>query len=507
MATDKGMTGHRFTGAAVLVFCLSLVCRGEAAVPAGGGERQDPGTRTIRDQPGCPAVFEVDIGECYTVRRQVGGRTIERTIKLISVEEVWQPDYWVEPNPDHRTLASARVVVQVSGVRATLLHRPYQMPIEVNGLRLYVETTRRWARTDFAPIPGVKGAVRLSAAAAGEGWGRAPMVFCIGNYRWRASSYNNTWSALVPYNKLYYHRGEDPGAIPGHLPVLSMMDGRVVVSPLPNGDGASNGVAIESASGLTIRYAHMDIESIDPSLTVGAEVKAGGVLGRTGMTWAGRRSQVNGPHLHLGFHFKETLLASYPFFVEAYLASYPDPLLPVAGGYYFAVPGQELELDGSRSIARPGKRIDSYVWRLHDGRAVKGPAARMKYESPGLYSEELTIRTTDGCEDRGYAQVRVFDPKRGRNIAGGWVHYTPVRGVRPGTEVLFWNRLRNTVGPATIDFGDGSPCQTIGKELRHTFKAPGLYVVTFTSRGPANEPVAVRTRVVVEPPATLEKSW
>jgi len=92
----------------------------------------------------------------------------------------------------------------------------------------------------------------------------------------------------VPYNRLNYHRGEDFGVIPGRLPVLAMQGGTVVESPLPGGDGGSNSLDLETAYGMRIRYAHMDIEAIDPALVVGAEVQAGRVdrfrlLGRIGL--------------------------------------------------------------------------------------------------------------------------------------------------------------------------------------------------------------------------------
>ena len=47
--------------------------------------------------------------------------------------------------------------------------------------------------------------------------------------------YNNTWSGLVPFNLLYYHRGEDYGAIPDLLEVVSSIDGKIVSTPVPEG--------------------------------------------------------------------------------------------------------------------------------------------------------------------------------------------------------------------------------------------------------------------------------
>jgi len=175
-------------------------------------------------------------------------------------------------------------------------------------------------------------------------------------------------------------------------------------------------------------------------------------------------------------------------------------LLPVAGGYYFTLPGRELKLDGSRSQARPGRKVTSHRWNLHEGRTVDAAQAAVRYDRPGLYSEELTVTADDGSEDRDFAQIRVYnpDPSTGRNIAYGWVHYCPVRGIKPGTDVVFWNRLINTAGPVTVNFGDGSAPQPVRGEATHAYSRPGTYTVTFSGKGPGEEPVTVRLRVVVE---------
>lgn len=65
-------------------------------------------------------------------------------------------------------------------------------------------------------------------------------------------------------------------------------------------------------------------------------------------------------------------------------------------------------------MARPGDEIASYQWRLHDGTSVQKPVTELKYAAPGLYSEELIVRTKNGYETRDQAQVRVYDERRGR---------------------------------------------------------------------------------------------
>lgn len=456
------------------------------------------GGKTVTDIPGWPTVFELNRGESHLLKRCLGGETVEREIRLIEVNENHEPDFWTGAGGS-RTLLNAEVSVEVSGVPAKLLCRPYQQPVTVNGLRLYVEATRSWANdVQYAPLQ-VNSDVRLSAVAEGENWGPASFVFPIGAFRWRANTYNNTWLSLVPYNSLYYHRGDDFGAIPDVLPVIASLDGTLVQTPLPDGDGKSNWLLIQTESGIRLLYAHMNTENINCSMTLGRNIAAGDLLGKTGMTWSGGKTQKSDPHLHFGLIVNDTNISAYPFITEAYFRSYPsDKAITVAGGYRFTVPGMEIEIDGSRSQASPGHQIKELEWRLHDGSSVKESKLKMTFDRPGLYSEELIVRTEDGYEDRDFLQVRVYDKARGREIATGWVYHSPVRGIRPDMPVLFWNRLRK-VSQISVDFGDGAPSQAVEDAISHSYAQPGIYTVTFSATGPADEPVTVKMRVVVEP--------
>ena len=458
----------------------------------------------VRNVPGWPTVFELSVGQTARIERATAAGRVTREVKLISFEHAFEPDHHIVKNTARKTIREARVVVEIDGHREALLCRPYQSPATVRGLLLYVETTREWANApEIEKVEGVRGEVRFSAAAAGEPWG-PPMAFPVRDYRWRASTYNNTWRSLVPYNLHYYHAGEDLGAIPDRLDVVAPWTGRVVASPLPRGDGKSNGVIIATDAGVEVRFAHMNTESIDPAVVVGATVGAGQRLGKTGMTWAGRKSQVNDPHLHAGFKIPrpdgtQTAVSPFPFFTGAYFAAYPDALLPIAGGYVFTLRDTEVTLDGSRSLARPGRRIARHRWNLSDGRDVDGATATIRYARPGLYAEELIVRSDDGAEDRDFAQVRVWaGDKAPEPVAYGWLYYAPVRGIGPGTEVTFWNRLVRTIGDVTIDFGDATPARVIKSDVRHAYAKPGTYTVTLSARGAGDQPCTVKARVVVE---------
>lgn len=449
-----------------------------------------------------PLIFNLDVGQSCRVERLSGDLTIVRTVKLVSVEHRMQPDHWCTDNATHEIFEMAEISITVDGLPFTLLARPYQSPVEVNGLRLIVETTLPWAtKATFGQMDDVKHDVRFSAVAAGESWGPANLHFPIRNYRWHSSTYNNTWSQIVPYNSLYYHRGEDYGAIPDLLEVIAPWDGTIKQSPPPEGDGASNGLVIQHANGTEVRFGHMNTEHLTPAATTGRHVTRGTVLGRTGCTWSGRKSQINDPHLHVGFRRGETQFNPFPFFTDAYFRDYPDSLIPVAGGYSFTIPGRPVRLDATRSLVRPGKRLTHFCWQLQDGRRIENPVAETVYNHPGLYSEMLTVTADDGSVDIDFLQVRVYDPARGHNFARGWIHMSPGRGLHAGMKALFWNRLR-AVEDAVLDFGDGSPevpfGESAGLAAEHAYTQPGLYIVTATGHGPDNEPATVRLRVIVD---------
>lgn len=458
---------------------------------------QNDSSRIIMDIPGYPQVFELNIGEEHIVRLRYKDKVVTRNIKLISVKPYFEPYNLFKKGPAE-IYSKVEVEVEVSGRRILLLHRPYQMPVTFNGLRLYIESIKDWALSaDFQALDNVQRQVRLSVCADGESWGPA-MMFPIKDYRWKAGVYQNTWGALVPYNLRYYHRGEDYGAIPDRLDVVSPFDGTITGSPLPSGDGKSNAVCIQNENGVVFRVAHMDIETIRDYCKIGSLIKSGTILAKTGMTWDGRKSQVNDSHCHTELQYNGTQLASYPYLMEAYIRSYPDKIITVAGGYQYTVAGNELVLDATRSIVRKGERIKSYSWKLHTGEIRDSSKITVHYEHPGLYTEQLTVKTVSGAEDRDFLQVRVFDSTKNKNVAYGWAAYDPVRNIRPGMRVLFWNRLINIKGPVLVDFGDGTKETLINKEIYHVYRFKGRYVTTLSSNGMFNEPVSIKMEVIVK---------
>lgn len=120
----------------------------------------------LLNSPNYPVVFGLNTGESYTLVRKLDHNTIKQTIKLISVTPSFEPNFWFNKGLLTKTYASAKVVVEVGGKRITLLHRPYQTPVTIKGLRLYVEAIKEWSENaDYAKLKNVKKLVRLSACA------------------------------------------------------------------------------------------------------------------------------------------------------------------------------------------------------------------------------------------------------------------------------------------------------------------------------------------------------
>jgi len=126
---------------------------------------------------------------------------------------------------------------------------------------------------------------------------------------------------------LYYHRGEDLGAIPDKLEVSAWADGQIIKSPLPTGNIGSNSILIKSQNGLEFYYSHCNTESIDPGILVGKYVKKGQHISKTGMTWNGQESQHNDPHLYSELNFNWYQISLFPYLIEAYFRKYDENFL------------------------------------------------------------------------------------------------------------------------------------------------------------------------------------
>ncbi len=423
-----------------------------------------------------PTTVDLDPGETVTAVRN----GVPHTFRILN-DAQGQPAITHETmpfpttSPDYRVNYAARVRLLVDGQEVEVIARPLQYPIEAAGLRLYLDGTQEWLEVGIYAV-AIPKRIRLRFTAAGESWGPATLRFPVGDYRWYATTYNNTWLGIVPQGveTTYYHKGEDFGAVPERLPVFAPEAGTVTTSEWS--------VQFTAADGTITRMFHMNPPTI--VVTAGQTLAAGQLLGLTGQYGNGNSD----PHLHYDFRWDGDEPGTYPFAADAYLRDYPDAGIPVAGGYQFMFAGDTLTLDGRRSLARPGRTITGYRWILHDGTVVDGPTAALTPTAPGFYSEELRVFFDDGREERGFTAVRAF--ARGASWQmpiTGFIYQYPVRGITPGSSVSLGHYpFGEGSYERTIDFGDGSPVETVygyQPTVTHAYAAPGLYTVTMRTVG------------------------
>ena len=292
-------------------------------------------------------------------------------------------------------------------------------------------------------------------------------------------------------------RGQPTGCmIPDLEQTLSLTGGVVIKRPPPEGDEGSNVVWVQDASGLIVRYVHMNEYNIEPRLGVGDTVRAGQKLGLTGNTYAGHRSP--SPHLHVSLHDSANsnqYIHSFPAVVAAYQHSFPGELMPIAGTIRHVYAGEELELDGTKSLTPEGRSIAAYRWTFTDGEQASTAKARRRYTQPGTYSEELRITDDQGRWYRDFVEVFVLSRDQRLRPPRAWINYYPIRNIEVGTEVRFLIRsihLQNI----TIDYGDGTE-HPYAEWSTHRYTAPGNYLVTVRGESMGAGPGVFHVRVLV----------
>ena len=436
-------------------------------------------------------IYDLSPGESVRVKLKSGQR---RTLTLRSFHERTEPYFESAYSSFTSAVVAADLEVEIDGMKKTFPGGPFRRPITINGLSVLLSLTQGWTG-GIDPEPLSK-AVRLEVQDASLPWvGTQSLTFPIRNYLWQCSNYMHTFLGIaVNQQKLYYHRGEDYGMIPDREAVLAMGDGILATMPDPKGDGESNSVAYDTLEGSRIIYDHMNSPHIRADLGPGSQVRIGEVIGLTGNTWQGR--PVDDPHLHVEIQRGAQRRNSFPGLVAAYQQSHPGAVLPIGGGWRHVWKGDTIELDGSFSIASPGRRIVKYEWSFHDGQKASTSKVSKAYAHPGTYSEQLQVTDDRGTSDLGFTEVFVLDQEVKRPPPFGWINYYPIRAIRPGTVVQFLVRSSN-MRPESIDYGDGT--RVPWKETtEHSYDHRGLFVVTFRG-GDIGAGVGVfHVRVVVE---------
>ena len=494
-----------------LAICLAAAAAAPAAeevTPADAG----------RIQYSTQQFVYLDVGESHTFRLKDGS---ERQVRLKSVAE--------HKDSVIGLLRRADVAVEIDGKPLDLVCEPYRMPTEHNGLRIQADTTSGWVnmpkRVQFSlwdasdPILNVQ-----------------RFVFPLPRYRLfsHGTQGHNEPVHLGdrdgdPDGQRFYHDyGFDLAGFEGKEPVVSCIDGTVLLADPPSGT-----LAIEDDRGIVVHFGHLD--SILPAIRPGAKVSRGqnvGVVGRKGASG-------NFSHLHVGIflspdRFREDrpcrAINLYPWLVEAYRHAAGTKLFAVARPHLAVRTGQPVRFDGTRSLAF-GSSLTSYRWEFPGGgreemgtgsertrgnggktksgeapvpissQAVRGPRAERVFDSPGTYSAALWVEDSRGLRDVDFATVRVYSNDKPEGVMPTlFVTYAPSREVRVDQPLSFriWPQGRD-IDAIRIDFGDGRIVEHYQPytPLTHRFKTPGIHVVTLTGTA-GTLPVTQKAKVVVQ---------
>ncbi len=430
---------------------------------------------------------DLDVGEAAEVRL-CNGETVK--VRLLDV---------IEKRCEMRgALRHSHVVVELDGVTVEVPSATYHLPQTVGRVQVDCPVTRGYTRgSSKANVWALDKAARLRLWPAGTPWVRPGSMTYPVDQRWFASDtqmanepcYVNACD--VPGRKnVYYHYGLDFGGVEGMVSVLAATDGTVVsrAGKLAPGDyppqvkPRHDVVYIRDDRGWYYRYSHL--QSIEPSLELGARVKPGqkiGVLGKEGGSggWS---------HLHFDISMPQPsgrygTADGYAFVWQACRERHGAPMVAVARPHRVAWTGEPVTLDAGASWHAGGpERIREYRWSLSDGREAAGACVTNRYSKPGHYTETLRLEDDAGNRAVDFVVVQVFDRDNPLPMPPA-IHaaYWPTLGLKPGDEVTFKVRtfaVRPDEGEETWDFGDGSPAATTRSDGNARQHNPEGYAVT-----------------------------
>jgi hypothetical protein len=154
-----------------------------------------------------------------------------------------------------------------------------------------------------------------------------------------------------------------------------------------------------------------------------------------------------------------------------------------SGGPYSGFIGTPISLDASGTTSPCGLSDLTFQWHFSDGGSAFGVNPSHTFESPGLFSGEVTATDSDGNSAAADFSVNVADlapvAHAGPNMSSEWGLPVTLNGSAgdPGTDqipLLTYN----------WQFGDGSPSASGGTSATHIYSAPGVYTATFTACDP-----------------------
>lgn len=411
-------------------------------------------------------------------------------VRLISVDE--------RRDEITNAVRDARVSLTVNGKPIKIGCANYELPRAVGGVQVDCTITRGYRTNSTEDHWGLEKDARIRVWPAKSPWMEPGVFGYPARQRWFVTQ---TQMANEPTyvdrgerttrKKVYYHSGLDIGGAEALTEVVAATDAQIVSL----GDAVLTGHEKEKGSpvakrydviylldnrGWYYRYSHL--HSFDPALKLGDQVRKGqrlGLLGKEGGSggWS---------HLHFEIKSKQPsgkwgTEEGYAFLWEAYRHEHPTEVIAVARPHRFAVVGEPITLDASRSLGAV-----RYEWN-----GKPGVTTEKTYTKTGTYSEILKVTGKGGEVSYDFATVNVLE--KGKPEADPvTIHavFWPSLAVKPGQELTFKVRtFGTTAGEESWDFGDGSRAasQSDGNVkmhakdgyavLKHTYAKPGDYLV------------------------------
>jgi PKD repeat protein len=144
------------------------------------------------------------------------------------------------------------------------------------------------------------------------------------------------------------------------------------------------------------------------------------------------------------------------------------------------VVGQDVFFSGSRTTSPTGRAIVSYEWNFGDGTGATGVNASHRYSSQGTYTGSLKV-----TDDVGVVHTVPFTVSV--SAGGPTVTFTTLPAAPRANQPVTINITATptgatTIASYTINWGDGSPVETVTNPTQsHTYATAGNVVITVTA--------------------------
>lgn len=461
--------------------------------------------RTVFKYEGWPTIVELEKNEPYTIPVPWADTLRPFVVKVLNYREETMAYPWVDAGVEQKQEIPLKrmLELEIEGKKYKASFQPFGRPITCGPLQIYLEGSGISAFAGgIGELKGLRAAYRIGIRPANTAWIEDTLTFPVLDYKYRATALTESWATLVPYKKPALSRREFLPTIPNWYLVVSPINGTIVASPLPNGDGKLNTLAIKHRSGLIFSLQHLDMATLGDRFVVGQTIKAGDTLG-----YAGKWSAPELPlpeRAGLGMRIEvnsELPLSGFPLLMQAYKNKYPNELIAILGEDQYVSPGESVEFEKELSIVPEGQELKTTNWlTIESEKRQITASSKRNYRQEGLYTELLEAITDKGkAWSYDQRQVRVWPKvtKMGSMGYGTLLTY-PSRGLKAGQAMLLVVNLQNVKRPLKTNMGDGTKLKNIPLRLEHVYNKKGTYRITIDTEDFNGNPVVLATTVEVE---------